>query len=77
MTNVEYVLEWYDKKTEFVVDEQVVSITAVQLKELFDLEEILGDCYRVEPKHITQLQKLTKHEIDLTRYNYSVCLQQA
>ena len=75
MSNTRRYLQWYDKVTEFSVNnENLKGITLPELQELFNVSsnDPMYDCWEVKEKHIEILQKHVKHSIELDKYDYFI-----
>lgn len=74
---IKYVFEWFDKKTESLVGEEVLPFNIDEMQELLGINEILIDCWAIDNSRVSALQKFTTHNIDLNKYDYFICGQQA
>ena len=74
---LKYVLAWYKKEPEDAIVGSVdLDLTMKDLQQIYGLEEDMYVCYDVERKHVEELQKHTRHNIQLDKYDYFVEGQQ-
>ena len=73
---IDYKIEWFDKKTEFLVGKVEIDIDMPTMQVILDTDEfLLGGGFDIKPHHVEQLQSYTNHQIDLNRYDYQVTIE--
>ena len=74
---LEVELSWYDKKTEFIVEDETSEdfgndCTIVETLGLSIKKNVNNGCFDVGREWLTTLQPLFEHRIDLNEFNYQV-----
>ena len=70
-------LSWYDKKTEFIVEDETSEdfgkdCTIVETLGLSIKKNVNNGCFDVGREWLTTLQPLFEHRIDLNEFDYQV-----
>ena len=70
-------LSWYDKKTEFIVEDERSEdfgddATIVEALSLSTEHDVNNGCFDVGLEWLTTLQPLFEHRIDLNEFDYQV-----
>ena len=70
-------LSWYDKQTEFIVEDETSEdfgndCTIVEALNLSIKNNVNNGCFDVVHEWLTTLQPLFEHRIDLNEFNYQV-----
>lgn len=74
------VLEWFEKSPgdKLVGTERLDGVNLSDLQSLFgvnpetDVDSLMYDCYPVNQRHVSVLQRFVTHRIDLRLYDYFV-----